>query len=311
MSGRVFVVGSMSADVTTFSQRLPAPGETIHGDRLSLVLGGKGANQAIAAARAGAATALIGCVGDDLFRDLVLDGLRAADVIVDGVRTVPGPTGVAHIRVDRHTGQNDIVIVAGANGALSGQDAERQLRAMGAGSGDVLLLQLEVPVTTSVHAARVAAGLGMIVVLDPAPATELPDELWPALTAVTPNESEAALLTGIPAGQPDAAKRAVRWFADRGVDHPIVTLAERGLVGVWDHQLRTLPAIPAEAVDTTAAGDAFAGALGAALASGDSWADAVLRGSAAGAYAVTVEGASPSLPTAAQVDQVLAGATRA
>ncbi|WP_343036645.1 ribokinase [Flexivirga aerilata] len=307
MSGRVFVVGSMSADVTTFSQRLPRPGETIHGDRLSLVLGGKGANQAVAAARAGAPTALIGCVGDDLFHDLVLGGLRDAGVVVDGIRTAPGATGVAHIRVDRATGQNDIVIVAGANGALTGADAERQLHAMGAAAGDVLLLQLEVPLETSVHAARVGAELGLTVVLDPAPAMELPDELWPSLTAVTPNESEAALLTGIPEGSSDAAEQAVRWLAGRGVDHPIVTLAERGLVGIWADEVRTLPAIPADAVDTTAAGDAFAGALGAALAAGLSWGEAIRRGSAAGAYAVTVEGASPSLPTAAQVDALLAG----
>lgn len=296
----------MSADVTAFVDHAPSPGETRHGDRLSLVLGGKGANQAIAAARSGAPVELIGCVGDDLFRDVVLDGLRSSGVGTSGVTTVPGSSGVAHIRVDRSTGQNDIVIVAGANAALTPDLAERQLRAAAPVAGDVVLLQLEVPVETALRAAQIGAETGATVVLDPAPAAELPSQLWDFVDAVTPNETEASGLTGLRVTDAATARQAIDWFSARGVAHPIVTLAERGLVALVDGVVVERPVIPVDVVDSTAAGDAFAGALGAALAGGSTWDEAIERGIAAGAYAVTVEAASPSLPTSEQIDDLLA-----
>ena len=301
VASKVVVVGSITADVTAFGNRLPVPGETVIGESFTLVLGGKGANQALAAARAGASSMMIGCVGDDLFRDLVLGGLRDGGVETSAVMTVPGPTGVAHIRVDVNTGQNDIVIVPLANSALTPDLAERLLRAV-AGIGDVLLLQLEIPLETAFRAAQVGRELGMIVILDPAPAASLPNEIWSSVDVVTPNESEAAVLTGVTVSDVESAAAAGRWFLDRGVHTALITLGEKGVVEVNETgvQNRSTPDVPV--VDTTAAGDAFGGNLGAGLANGLTWDESVIRGIHAGALAVTVAGASTSLPTAQAVD---------
>ncbi|GAB3679242.1 ribokinase [Angustibacter aerolatus] len=294
----VVVVGSLSADVTAFAPRLPGPGETVLGSTFSMVLGGKGANQAVAAARAGAVTAMVGCVGDDLFRDLVVDGLRAEGVGTDHLRTVSGPTGIAHIRVDA-AGQNDIVVVPLANAELTTDAAEKALRALAPGAA-VLLLQLEVPLETAVHAARVGHELGLTVVLDPAPAAELDHAVWAHVDVVTPNETEARRITGCT----DVAD-AGRWFVERGARTAVVTVGGDGAVVVDARCTRRLATHPVTPVDTTAAGDAVAGHLGAALAAGAGLDDALRRALAAGALAVTVAGASPSLPTAAAVDALL------
>lgn len=306
---RVVVVGSITTDVTTFSTRLPVPGETILGDSLSLVLGGKGANQALASARAGAPTSMVGCVGDDLFRDLVLDGLREGGVDTGAVRTVEGPTGVAHIRVNSRTGQNDIVIVPLANAHLTPDVVERELRGT-ASPGDVLLLQLEIPAVTAAHATRVGHEIGMTVMLDPAPAGPLPDELWGLVDVVTPNESEAGQLTGIQVVDADSAAAAGAWFVERGVGHALVTLAERGVVDVSRDAVAHHHAPTVDVVDTTAAGDAFAGTLGAAVAAGLDWEQSLSRAIHAGALAVTKRGASPSLPSGDEVTAFLDSPTR-
>src|SRR6185436_182385 len=244
VASKVVVVGNITADVTAFGNRLPVPGETVLGETFTLVLGGKGANQALAAARAGASSTMIGCVGDDLFRDLVLGGLRDGGVDTSAVATVPGPTGVAHIRVDITTGQNDILIVPLANSSLTHDLAERQLRAV-ARSGDVLLLQLEIPLETALRAAVVGRELGMIVVLDPAPAATLPDAIWPVIDVVTPNEFEAAVLTGTTVSDVQSAEVAGRWFLDRGVRSALITLGEKGVVEVGEAgvQSRSAPKV--------------------------------------------------------------------
>jgi len=300
-TSKVVVVGSITCDVTAFGRRLPVPGETVIGESFTLVLGGKGANQALAAARAGAYSTMIGCVGDDLFHDLVLEGLREGGVDTGSITTVPGPTGVAHIRVDSTTGQNDIVIVPLANSSLTPGLAERQLRAV-ASSGDVLLLQLEIPLETALRAAVVGHELGMTVILDPAPAAILPDEIWSVVDVVTPNESEATVLTGITVSDVESAAIAGLWFLDKGVRSALITMGERGVVEVDVTGTHSRFAPTVDVVDTTAAGDAFGGNLGAGLANGLTWDESVNRGIHAGALAVTVAGASTSLPTADAVD---------
>jgi len=300
-ASKVVVVGSITADLTAFGRRLPVPGETVIGQTFTLVLGGKGANQALAAARAGARSMMIGCVGDDLFRDIVLSGLRGGGVDTSSVTTVHGPTGVAHIRVDNTTGQNDIVIVPLANSSLTPDLAERKLRAV-ARRGDVLMLQLEVPLETAFRAAVVGHELGMIVILDPAPAAILPDEIWPCIDVITPNESEATVLTGIKVADVESAGEVGRWFLERGVRAALITLGDKGIVQVNETGVQSRSTPTVDVVDTTAAGDAFAGNLGAGLANGRSWDESVTRGINAGALAVTVAGASTSLPTAAEVD---------
>lgn len=299
----VVVVGSVTADLTTFSQRLPARGETILGDDFTLVLGGKGANQAVSAGLAGARTSFVACVGTDLFHDMIVDGLAAAGVDLTHLRAVPGPTGIAHIRVDA-SAQNDIVVVPLANSALSIEQIDAALDQL-APTTSVLLTQLEIPSALAMHAIRAGRAHGMTVVLDPAPAATLPEEIWADVDVVTPNETEASLITGIEVTDAESAQAAGRWFVDRGVGAAVVTLAGEGAMLVTADGVRRFAPYPVTAVDTTAAGDAFAGYLGSALAEGLALDDAIRRASAAGALAVTVRGASPSLPARQDVDVFL------
>ena len=302
----VAVVGSISVDLTAYGSPLPGPGETLSADSFAMVLGGKGANQALAASRAGVPTFMVGAVGDDLFRELTLGSLTREGVDTEAVAVLEGHTGVAHIRVDTGTGQNDIAIIAEANGRVTPDIAAQRLRAL-AGRVSVVMLQLEVPVPTVLATAALARELGCRVVLDPAPAQELPDEVWASVDVVTPNETEAEVITGIRPTDTDSTGRAGRWFVERGVGAAVITLAERGAVVVTAAGTAAHDAFSVEPVDTTAAGDAFAGSLGASLAAQLDWDTAVRRALAAGALATTVRGASPSLPTAAQVDDFLAG----
>ncbi|MGH3424468.1 MAG: ribokinase [Nocardioidaceae bacterium] len=301
--GGVLVVGSITADVTTFSDRLPARGETVLGDDLTLVLGGKGANQALASALAGADTVMAGCVGSDLFQELTLGSMTAHGIDTSRVRVVDGPTGVAHIRVDA-SGENDIVMVPLANDHLSLQDVDDAVTAT-SGRASVLLTQLEIPREIAAHAITRGHEAGMTVVLDPAPAAVLPAHLWPAVDVVTPNETEARVITGIDVHDADSAIEAGRWFVERGAANAVITLAAAGAVLVDRASSVHVAAAPVDAVDTTAAGDAFAGYLGADLARGLDVASALQRAMAAGALAVTRRGASPSLPAATEVEQLL------
>jgi ribokinase len=300
----VVIVGSVTADVTTFSQRLPARGETILGDQFTMLLGGKGANQAVSAGLAGARTSFVGCVGDDLFHDLIVDGLSAAGVDLTHLRTVPGPTGIAHIRVDA-SAQNDIVMVPLANAQLSPEQIDAALEAL-APTTSVLLTQLETPATLTLHITSRARAHGMTVVLDPAPAAPLDAEVWRNIDIVTPNETEASLLSGIEVTDAASAERAGRWFLAQGVGSAVITMAEKGSCVVTAEGTTFIEPIPVTPVDTTAAGDAYAGYLGAALAEGWTLAEATRLASAAGAIAVTRQGASPSLPRRDEVDALLA-----
>ena len=296
----VVIVGSVTADVTTFSQRLPARGETILGDQFTLCLGGKGANQAVAAGRAGARTSFVGCVGDDLFHDLIVDGLTSAGVDITHLRTVPGPTGIAHIRVDA-SAQNDIVMVPLANAHLSTEQIDAALAEL-APTTSVLLTQLETPSALTAHITARGREHGMTVILDPAPAAPLPSEVWQTIDIVTPNETEASVLSGITVTDAASAEQAGRWFLEQGVAAAVITLAEQGSCVVTAEGTEIIPPLRVEAVDTTAAGDAYAGYLGSALANGASLGDAVRLATAAGALTVTKQGASPSLPLRGDVD---------
>ncbi|PPF45346.1 ribokinase [Pseudoclavibacter sp. AY1F1] len=300
----VLVVGSVSADLTAFSSRAPEPGETLRGESFSLALGGKGANQAVAAARAGAPTAFIACVGDDTFGAMVVGELTAAGVKVEGVRTVAGETGIAHIRVDS-TGENSIVIVPGANDALDEAVVLQGIRDAAA-SSSVLLTQLETPARLTASILRTARDAGLTTILDPAPAAALNDEVWSLVDVVTPNETEARMLTGTVVDSEESAVDAARWFLERGVGAVLITRGGAGTTLVTAERVETFPVLEVEAVDTTAAGDAFAGALGAALAGGRSLESAIRYGAAAGALAVSKRGASPSIPTAAEIEELLA-----
>jgi ribokinase len=290
----VLVVGSINADLTAFTDRLPAPGETVVGTGFTLGLGGKGANQAVASVRFGAPTWMVGCVGQDSFADLTLADLGAHGVRTDLVHRVPGPTGVAHIRVAAG-GQNDIVSTPLANSQLGRRHIDAALTAL-RGQVGVLLLQFEVPSGITAYAARAGHAAGLTVILDPAPAVATAELAWGDIDVVTPNESEAAVLTGAAVTDQAGAEAAGRWFLRRGVRHAVITLGGLGAVAVQNERTATHPPFAVPVVDTTAAGDAFTGTLGSALAQAVPLAQALRYAMAAGALAVTKAGAGPSLP---------------
>ncbi|MCS6841279.1 MAG: ribokinase [Roseiflexus sp.] len=294
----IVVFGSINMDLVVRTPRLPAPGETLTGHTFFTAPGGKGANQAVACARLGAPTRMVGRIGDDLFGEQLRISLRSAGVSDDEVLSTPGPSGVALIAVD-DTAENTIVIVPGANGAVSSADIPRLERALDAAR--TLLLQLEVPIATVVAAARAARARGITVILDPAPALPLPEELYTLADILTPNESEAATLTGIPVRNEQSAAAAARALRARGARTVIVKLGARGALAVDSNGERLWPAFPVTPVDTVAAGDAFNGGLAVALSEGRSFEEAIQWGLAAGALSVTKPGAQPSMPDRAEL----------
>ncbi|GAA1765611.1 ribokinase [Nonomuraea bangladeshensis] len=293
----ISVFGSANMDLVAYVAQAPARGETVTGHRFRTVPGGKGANQAVAAARAGAEVAFLGAVGDDGFGAEMRAALAAAGVDVRGLRQVPGPSGIAHIVVD-DDGGNSIIVVPGANGTVTGP-SETDLAAI-AGSR-ALLLQLELPLPAVVAAAEAGRAAGVPVVLTPAPAQPLPGELLDAVTLIVPNEHEAAAITG--ASGPDAALDALL----ERVEEAVITLGGAGaLYGSRSGERLRVPAAEVKAVDTTAAGDTFVGALAVARAEGRPMADALRFATAAAALSVLREGASTSMPHRHEIEDFLA-----
>lgn len=309
MNSSLVVVGSLNADFVIGVSRYPVPGETIVGQSFAVYPGGKGANQAYAAGRLGARVAMVGQVGNDAQGPWLRQNLAAVGVNVSEVRTDPGvASGIATITIDA-SGQNEIIIVPGANGTLH-PDRLLQSGPMLASAG-FLLLQLEVPLPTVEMAARLGKKAGATVILDPAPAQPLSDELLSVVDYLTPNETELALLTGAVPGELEPAEAAclARQLLLRGVRTVIVKLGARGAVLVEGEREHFWPAIRVKAVDTTAAGDAFNAAFAAALARGMEELDAGAYAVAAAACSVTRVGAQPSMPTPEEVERLL-GATR-
>jgi ribokinase len=224
-------------------------------------------------------------------------------VALTEIRSVDNRTGVAHIRVDA-SGENDIVITPLANSDLSVDMVDESIRAV-RDRASVLLLQLEIRTEVACHAAEAGAHAGLTVVLDPAPAQPLPEQVWRHIDVITPNESEATSLTGVEVVDLESAARAAAWFLDRGVRHALITLGSAGVMSVTAERTQHFPAYTVRPVDTTAAGDAFTGSLGAALAAGLEIDTAIRRGMAAGALATTLPGASPSLPDRNSVDELI------
>ncbi len=305
----VLVFGSLNVDLSVRVPELPGPGETVLGGEFHQGAGGKGANQAVAAARLGAKTRIFGRVGDDPFGRMLLTALRRADVDTGGVR-IDGdaPTGTALIVVGPD-GQNQIAVAPGANGRVDPEDAHGLQVFMD--SDSVLMLQLEVPAAASLAAARAARLAGARVVLDPAPAHATPpEELLSAAWVLTPNEVEASRLSGILVETVGGASEAGRALRRRWGTAVVVTLGARGAVVVDERGVTPIDACPVEAVDAVGAGDAFNGALADGLARGLSLVDAARRACAAGALATTRRGAIESMPTLAALERFLAARNR-
>lgn len=289
MRAPVVVLGSLNMDLVVFAETLPESGETLIGREFREMPGGKGLNQAVAAARAGAQTVMVGAVGDDTYGRQLRGVL--GDERIDGsrVRSVPGVrTGVASIGVDAG-GANRIVVVPGANALVTADQVPD-------GPAGVLLASLEVPLHVVAQAFARASESGMTTILNPAPATPLPEGLLADCDVLVPNEHEAAALTGESTADLPGAERAAMALCARGPRTVVVTLGARGALVVHGGQARHVPAVRVEPVDTTAAGDAFCGVLAARVAAGDSLGHAVDTASAAGALATTVVGAVASLP---------------
>jgi ribokinase len=290
----VVVVGSLNMDLVVRAPRLPVPGETLLGRSFSTVPGGKGANQAVAAARLGAGTAMIGCVGDDVFGQKLREGLEVDHVEVRGVRTVSGQSsGVALIVVDE-SGRNGIVVVPGANGQLAPEDIDGNLSLIA--GARIVALQLEVPLVAVEHAARTAKAKGKIVVLNPAPAQPLPPALIASADFLVPNEIEAAMLTGLRVDSVQSATEAAQRLRAMGAANVLVTLGERGVVLATAGGAQHFAARRIQAVDSTAAGDTFIGGFCAALVAGRTVAEAIAFAQAAAALSVMRPGAQTSIP---------------
>ena len=300
----VVVLGGINMDLVTYSERFPEVGETVAGERFLTYAGGKGANQAVAAARMGARTAMVGRVGDDMFGPQLLEGLRKVGIDVSRIAVWHGETsGIAVISIDG-SARNRIVQVLGANSTCGEGEAARTIEAMSDSS--VLMLQLEVPLEVSLAAARSVRESGGTVMLDPGPVRPIPAELLRLSSILTPNETEAEALVGFPVDGPGAAARAAGELLIRGSETVVIKLGAQGAYFATQNQSGFQPSFPVAAVDSVAAGDAFNGALAVCLAEGWPLAEAVRVGCAAGALAVTTTGAQDSMPTREAVEALLA-----
>ena len=297
----VFVVGSLNADHVIPVARLPRRGETLMGRDLALFPGGKGANQAVAAARLGARVLMVGRVGPDRLGDLLLGSLRAAGVDTVAVERVRRPTGVALIQV-LPGGDNAIVVSPGANATLTPAAVRSGLATVG--PGDIVLCQLESPLDAVCEALQTAKVRGATTVLDPAPALRhLPETIWRTVDIQTPNASEAAILLGRRPGDPG---RTLRGLLALGPPAAVLTLGEDGAWVATGDRTEHVPSTPVQALDTTAAGDTFNGALATGLSDGLDLVEAARFAAVAAAISVTRPGAQSSCPTREDVDSWLA-----
>lgn len=310
---RILVVGSFVMDVIATTEKVPKSAQTVYGKSFHMAPGGKGANQALQCARLGADVTMMGCVGDDLFGEKLLETLRADGVDVSHVVVRPGITsGVGHVtlEVTDHSAQNRIIVIPGANQTLTVEEVAWIQAEIG--TYDVVLLQLEVPLEVNRTVARWAQAAGVPVMLNPAPATDLDDELLRYVTYLTPNEQEASMETGLPlTNDADGPRRedlrkiaAALW--EKGVENVIITLGGSGSAVVGEHDIHYIPCVRMDHVaDPTAAGDSFVGALSVGLTVGLSQDEALAFASHTAAITVSRMGAMPSLPRLDEVMELL------
>jgi ribokinase len=302
---RIVVVGSSNTDMIVKVDRIPSPGETVLGGHFMTAPGGKGANQAVAAARAGASVTLVAKLGEDAFGEQALAGFRRDGIDVSHVITDPkSASGVALIYVDKQ-GENSIAVASGANARLTPAEVRRAAKSME--QAKVVLFQLETPLETVEAGAAAARKAGAKVLLNPAPACALPPSLLKQVDILTPNESEAELLTGVSVWSAASARLAARRLLEAGVATVIITMGARGALVATHCEETLVPGFKVKAVDSTAAGDIFNGALATALAEGRSLVDAARFANGAAAISVTRSGAQPSAPYREEIEKLVRG----
>ncbi len=301
----IMVVGSLNMDLIVRTPRLPLPGETIIGREFAVMPGGKGANQAVAAAKPGAQVSMVGRVGAEDFGRQLLARLKEAGVLTDHVQTdAAAANGVAIISVE-DGGQNTIIVAPGTNARVTAGDVDAATPDIA--SARALMAQLEVPLETVVHALRVARVQHVLTVLNPAPAQSLGNDILSLVDILLPNETEASLMTGIAVKDWASAEAAARELNRLGAQVVVITLGPLGAVLSEQETVRRVPAFKVKAIDATAAGDAFVAALTVARVQGEDWEHALEQACAAGALTTTKLGAQPALPTRTELDRFLAG----
>lgn len=294
MKNSIVVIGSSNTDLVIQTPNFPKPGETIMGGAFNTFAGGKGANQAVAAVRLGANVAFIAKVGTDDFGDAAIDGFKQDNINTDFVwRDATHPSGVAIIMIDDN-GENVIVVSPGANNELSVHDVDNSLKVIE--KATIILVQLEIPIKTVSHVLKVANSLGKKVVLNPAPATILSEDLYPLIHVITPNETEAELLTSIKVIDEVTASKAADILLDKGVSNVIITMGQKGAYFKNAESEFLIPTSKVDVVDTTGAGDIFNGALTVALSENKSWKEAILFANKAAGIGVSRLGAQASVP---------------
>lgn len=292
-TSKILVIGSSNTDMTVKSNLIPRPGETVIGGDFKMGAGGKGANQAVAAKRLGGDVTFICKVGKDIFGENAVRHYRNEGLDTTGVMISEQPSGVALISVDKKA-ENCIVVASGANADITEADIEANRKAIEEAS--ILLLQLEIPVEAVVKAAKIGHEAGVYVILNPAPACDLPEEIYRYLSLIIPNQTEIALMTGIEARDEEGAAKAVEALRDKGVKDVIVTMGSKGSMVYHEGKATFVPSQKVNAVDTTAAGDTYCGGLCVALSEGKDIIEAARFATAASALTVQKQGAQESIP---------------
>jgi len=299
----ILVFGSINMDLTTYVPKLPRPGETLRGSSFITVPGGKGSNQAVACARLGASTYFVGRVGKDSFGPEVLQIVKNEGVDLSQVITDPkNGTGLAVISVDENA-ENSIIIISGANIAFDSSDVERAKSLMA--NANVLMLQLEASLEPTFEVAKAASQQGLKVILDPAPAYPIPQDVFPFIDFITPNETETEALVGFKPANPEDAAHAAIALKAKGVRTAIIKMGSQGAYYDSPEGSGFVHAFKVNAIDTVAAGDAFNAGLAVAISEGKSVSEAVRWGAAAGAIATTRKGALPSMPHRDEMEKLL------
>ena len=296
---KIIVIGSSNTDMVVRSERLPRAGESVIGDKFMMAGGGKGANQAVAVAQMGHRVLFVAAVGNDIFGNAAVQGYENFGIDTSHIIRKDEPSGVALIMVDG-AGQNSISVALGANNSLTAKDVMPALEQIS--EGDIVLLQLEIPISTVDACVAMAAAKGAKVILNPAPAAPVCDSTLSKLYLITPNQTEAQTLTGVEVTDTASAQFAAQKLIDLGVKRVVITMGSQGAYLYQDGQGEIIPAHKVNAVDTTAAGDVYNGALCAALAEGMILTEALHFAAKASAISVTRAGAQPSIPTRAEVD---------